>query len=243
MTNAIKISDLSLIKNNKTIFSNITFEVEKGSLCAICGKNGAGKSLLLKVIKGLEKQSSGTIEINGKDLSKDKGKRIRALGMVFQNADFQIVSETVEKDIAFGLENIKHPNIEEKVDEVIELLNLTKHRKQRPSTLSGGEKRKTAIAGIIAMEADIIFLDEPFANLDYPSIVTVLHTLLDLKKLGFTIVVVTHEIEKFLAHIDKVIILNEGKIAAIKDAKDSIEDLKKNEIFVPELPFEKITWL
>ena len=243
MATAIKITDLTLTKNNKTIFSNINFEIEKGSLCAICGKNGAGKSLLLKVIKGLEKQTSGSIEINGQDLSKDKNKRIRTLGMVFQNADFQIVSETVEKDIAFGLENIKHPNIEAKVDEVIKLLNLTEHRKQRPSTLSGGEKRKTAIAGIIAMESDIIFLDEPFANLDYPSIITVLKTMLELKQLGFTIVVVTHEIEKFLSHVDKVIILNEGTIRSIAGARESIEELRKNEIFVPDLPFEKITWL
>lgn len=245
MGEILRIENLAWKTGGRNIFSSVSFSVEEGSFTLLCGRNGAGKSQLLKTLKGLQNPSEGKILLRGEDVSKDRNRRLHALALVFQDADVQSVGETVEKDIEFGPENLGWPSdrIIAKREEVIALLGLEAKRKQRPATLSGGEKRKLAIAGVLAMEPEVILLDEPFANLDYPSTVTVIETLLTLHRKGHTLIIVSHEAEKFLAHTDRVLILKEGSLIFDGPSRESMEALRAADVYLPRLPFEELSWL
>ena len=233
-------------EKSKPILLDISFAIEKGSFTLITGPNGSGKSLLLKCIKGLLKPTSGTIVLDGVDMTHSAKKRLSFIGLVFQDAETQIVGQTVERDILFGLENLELPPAvqQERLFTVANLLDLHKQLSQRPRTLSGGEKRRLSIAGVLVMQPKLLIMDEPFANLDYPSVVQVLKTLLQLKSEGHTIILVSHEVEKILAYIDNVIILSEGKIAA-QGCPSSVRPLfTNNGVYVPlDTPLEDLTWL
>ena len=201
---------------------------------------------MLKCIKGLLKPSSGTILLDGEDLTKRTKERLTSVGLVFQDSDTQIVGQTVERDILFGLENLQLPLAEQmkKLEEVAILLHLTKQLKQRPRTLSGGEKRRLSIAGVLVMKPKLLILDEPFANLDYPSVVQVLKTLLTLKNEGHTIILVSHEVEKVLAYIDLALILEQGKVTLQGTPAQLYSQFRNHGVYVPkEATIEELTWL
>jgi biotin transport system ATP-binding protein len=134
--------------------------------------------------------------------------------MMFQDADSQIVGETVYEDVAFGPENLclERAAIQKRVNRALRVVGLQDLADQRPHLLSGGEKRRLAIAGVLAMEPRVIVFDEPFASLDYPGVKQVLQHILDLHRSGHTIVVTTHDLEKIIAHADRLIIMQGGKI-------------------------------
>ena len=239
---------LTVEKLTKTIDKNellrdISFSVDKATITLIAGKNGSGKSLLLKCLKGLEKPTNGTILIEGKE--KKERARMSLFGLVFQDTSLQIVGSTVTKDIAFGLENLNmsEREIAQITERMLLLFSLEKNRDKNPRVLSGGEKRRLCIAGVIAMESKILLLDEPLANLDYPSILLVLETIKKLKEEGFTIIIVSHEAEKLLALTDNTIILKDGEIVAKGKSRDMLNDLRENMIYLPQIPFEEMTWL
>lgn len=234
----------------QTILHDITFAVNPGEFVVMTGRNGSGKSLLLKCIKGILQPTGGNIFIDGKEVSNDASFRNRSIGLVFQDADSQIVGQTVERDIAFGLENLKvqEPEFSQRIESVVHLLGLGPMLHQRPRTLSGGEKRRLAIAGVLVMKPKLIILDEPFANLDYPGVVQVLQTLVELHKQGHTIMMVSHEIEKVLAHADKLVLLDSGRIIAATHPKEVLPVLEDFGVRVPsfhgvQLPLEEMTWL
>ena len=235
---------------NKTILNNINFTVDKGSLCIIAGANGSGKSVLLKCIKGLLKPKSGTITINNENLSSKTKERRSKIGLVFQDADSQIVGQSVEKDIMFGMENLNLDNNtkKERLFNITTLFDLNDKLKRKPRELSGGEKRRLAIAGILVMNPDIIFLDEPFANLDYPSIIQVLKTLLLLQKEGHTIIIVSHEIDKIAAHSQKIILLEKGKVIKADKSENVLPLLLDHGVYVPKnneklVDIKELSWL
>lgn len=241
----LSVDNLSFSIDGTKLLTNISFSLEKGSLTLVAGKNGSGKSMLLKCLKGLEKPDEGTISIEGKALKKER-ERMRAFGLVFQDTSLEIVGSTVKKDIAFGLENLKmeRAKIEETTNRMISLFNLEKLQNLPPSVLSGGEKRRLSIAGVLAMEPQVILMDEPLANLDYPSIKMVLSTLLKLKKKGITIVIVSHEAEKLLSLTDNTIILSEGRISGIGKSREMMKELRENEVYLPpKAEFEDLSWL
>ncbi len=240
----LSIKGLSKTIDNTLLLDNITFSVEKGTLTLIAGPNGSGKSLLLKCIKGLERPSSGSITGDGIELKKEKD-RMKFFGLVFQDTSLQIVGSTVEKDIAFGLENQKRSvrEIKEKTDEMLSLFSLEKIRNKDPRVLSGGEKRRLSIAGVLAMDSPVLLLDEPLANLDYPSVKMVLESLVKLKEKGVTILIVSHEAEKFLALTDNTIIIRDGKIAGEGKSRDMTKALRENNIYLPDVDFEDLKWI
>ena len=244
MDEILEVRNLSLNIRDKQILDNISFTLKKGSFTALCGRNGAGKSQLLRTLKGLRKQTSGNILIKGEDVSKKKQKRLSSIGLVFQESDLQIVGETVEKDLRFGPENLgwSENKINTKVEKMLSLFSLTHLKDRRPNTLSGGEKRRLAIASVLAMEPDMIFLDEPFSALDYPSVISLIDTLIMLNQNGVTLCVVTHEVERFLAHTTNTILLKNGKIIYDGSSQESLEELKKGDVYVPNLPFKELTW-
>jgi biotin transport system ATP-binding protein len=186
---------------------DVSLEIERGVCTVISGANGSGKSLLMAIIAGLENQSAGELEVQGK------------VGLVFQDADSQILGETPREDVAigvprpacFGKKNEKKavvPIVEKALGETGLLA-----RADFPSRfLSGGEKRRLAVAGVLAMNAEIIVFDEPYSNLDYDGVVqtnTIIKGLLESKK---TVVILTHELEKCLGFAKKFAVLFKGKI-------------------------------
>lgn len=234
---------------NKTIgkeklLSDISFSVEKGSINLIAGPNGSGKSLLLKCLKGIEKIDSGRIIYCGEEKKKRRD-RMNLFGLVMQDTSLQIVGQTVKKDIRFGLENQnrKIEEIERITEEMLSLFSLKEIENKDPNVLSGGEKRRLSIAGVLAMQAEVLLLDEPLANLDYPSVLMVLKTLKELKEKNITTLIVSHEAEKLLSLTDNTILLKEGRVVEVGKSREMIDKIKENSIYLPNLPFEEITWL
>ena len=244
MEKALEVRDLTLSINNHKILDNLSFSLDKGSFAVLCGRNGAGKSQLLRCIKGLVSPDGGEILVDGVSLNAKA--RMKKMAIVFQDADMQIVSQSVEKDVAFGPENmgLDRKEIKRRVENALSLMGLEGKVKQRPQTLSGGEKRKCAIAGILAMEPEVILLDEPFANLDYPSTLSVIRALNTLHGKGYTILVVSHEVEKFLFHADTLFILEEGRMKEKGRADEIYFKLPSYDIYLPKnASFEELSWL
>ena len=241
----LSVENLSFSIDGNPLLKDISFSIEKGSLTLIAGRNGSGKSMLLKCLKGLEKPQEGRIILNGKVLKKEK-ERMKAFGLVFQDASLESVGSTVKKDIAFGLENLRweRERIDNTTDRLISLFDLEKQKNLPPSVLSGGEKRRLSIAGVLAMEPEVILMDEPLANLDYPSVKMVLSTLLELKSKNVTVLIVSHEAEKLLALSDNTIILSEGRIKEQGKSRDMMDALRNNDVYLPpKAVFEELSWL
>ncbi len=192
----------------------IDLTISKGELFLICGPNGSGKTTLLRIIAGLIRPSKGYINING--FSPDSMIFRRMVGVIFQDPDAQIIGETVREDISFGPENmgLKKREIEERVDRAIARMGLKGLEEKPCYLLSGGEKRRLAIAGVMAMNPEVLLFDEPFSHLDYPGISELLKYLIQLHKEGHTIIITTHDIEKIITHVDRIAVLKDGEIKA-----------------------------
>ncbi|GHV66267.1 ABC transporter ATP-binding protein [Spirochaetia bacterium] len=193
---------------------DINLEIYEGECLVITGANGSGKTLLVRILTGLMDASSGDALYRGTPVSKCLPLIRRSVGIVFQDADSQIVGETVEEDIRFGPENLKLPKdeIENRVRDVLKTLDLEGKKETPPRHLSGGEKRRLAAAGVLAMGCDTVIMDEPFANLDWPGVEQVLTIILNLRANKKTVVILTHELEKVLAFADRLLILAGGKV-------------------------------
>jgi biotin transport system ATP-binding protein len=194
--------------------SGIDLDIHEGECLLIAGANGSGKTLLMRMLTGLVEPSGGEILFKGKPLAECKKTIRSSVGFVFQDADSQILGETVEEDIRFGPENLKLPEavIRQSLEETLTVLDLSSKRDFIARNLSGGEKRRLAVAGILAMGCGTIIMDEPFANLDWPGVIQVLKILRGLKKSGATVIVLTHELEKVLAFADRLVILSGGTV-------------------------------
>lgn len=195
---------------------NISLEISDGECVIIGGENGSGKSVLMSIIANLEEADSGNIELNG-----------QKVGLVFQEAETQILGETPAEDIAFGPKNLgwKKNQVEQAVQNALKKVGLEKKSEFPARFLSGGEKRRLAVACMIAMNLPIIILDEPYANLDFGGVKQVNFLVKQLKSEKKTVIILTHEIEKCLALADKFIVLFRGK--KVFDGKPE-DGLKQN---------------
>ena len=206
----IKLTDVTKFfgGSEKPVLNGISFSVFDGDCVVVSGPNGSGKTVLMTLIAGLEDPSSGSIVRNGKDTGKLR------IGLVFQEADAQILGDTVEEDALFGMRDSKLPKevIAQRLEMVLMQLGLYEKRRSPARSLSGGEKRRLAVAGILMMEADMIIFDEPFANLDFAGVVQVTAMIEQLQREGKTIMVLTHELEKVLALANRLIILHKGNL-------------------------------
>ncbi|HCM26033.1 MAG: ABC transporter ATP-binding protein [Treponema sp. GWB1_62_6] len=203
-----------LFPDGTEALAGVDLDIEADECLVIAGSNGSGKTLLMRTLVGLTDSSEGSALFRGVPVAKDPGAVRRAVGLVFQDADAQLVGETVEEDIAFGPRNLRLPQAEitARVAAALEAVGLSDKRKAPPRRLSGGEKRRLAIAGVLAMGCEAIIMDEPFANLDWPGVEQVLRAVSDLRSTGHAVVVLTHELEKILAHADRLAILDRGSI-------------------------------
>jgi len=213
--NIIEIEKLTHRFADGTIgIEGIDLNIREGSLVVIAGHNGSGKTTLLRHLNGLLLPTEGAVRLAGVPVGEDLLRARQFVGMMFQDADSQIVGETAYEDVAFGPENLRleRAEIKKRVDRALGIVGLQDLADQRPHLLSGGEKRRLAIAGVLAMEPRVIVFDEPFASLDYPGFKQVLQHILDLHRCGHTIVISTHDLEKVIAHTDRLVIMQAGKI-------------------------------
>ena len=213
--NIIEIQNLTHCFSDGTLgIQEISMNVREGEFIVIAGRNGSGKTTFLRHLNGLLLPHSGTVRLGGVSVSDDIVRARQMVGMVFQDADSQIVGETVYDDVAFGPENLclDRPEIRKRVLAALSAVGLGDFADQRPHLLSGGEKRRLAIAGILAMKSRVLVFDEPFSNLDYPGVQQVLAQILSLHLVGHTILLTTHDLEKVLAHADRLLIMGNGKI-------------------------------
>jgi biotin transport system ATP-binding protein len=215
MSAIIEINDLTHRFADGTVgLDGVTLEIEAGAFVVIAGANGSGKTTLLRHLNGLLVPTAGSVRVAGVCVAEHAMQARMLVGMVFQDADSQIVGETVRDDVAFGPENqrLGRAEIDRRVDEALAATGMMHLADKRPHLLSGGEKRRLAIAGILAMRPRVIVFDEPFANLDYPGVRQVLDQILRQHRAGCTIVVTTHDLEKVLAHADRLIFMRGGRI-------------------------------
>lgn len=218
--------------NEKTALSNINLTIRKGEFVGIIGHTGSGKSTLIQHLNGLVKPTSGNIVYNGEDIFEEpiakskkqaralkgaKMKRIRQkIGLVFQYPEHQLFEMTVAKDIAFGPTNmgLEQEEIDRRVDEAMKMVGLDeKYKEKSPFELSGGQKRRVAIAGVLAMQPDYLILDEPTAGLDPKGRDDILSQIQSLQKeKGITVILVSHSMEDVAKHVDRIIAMGKGRV-------------------------------
>lgn len=214
--------------------NSVSFNVSEGEFVLIAGSNGSGKTVLMNLIAGLDKPSEGSIKVYGE------------AGLVFQDADCQILGETPYEDVSFGVKNkgYKKEQVKEKVEKALKETGLLHKKDAQARAMSGGEKRRLAVAGIIAMDRDLIIFDEPFANLDYPGVKNVCAILKELKEKKKTVLILTHETEKILGLCDRMIVLDKGEIRFDGTPEEGLkEDLEKWSIRNPNAKNEGLLWL
>jgi energy-coupling factor transporter ATP-binding protein EcfA2 len=226
----------------------IDLSISRGEFLLICGSNGSGKTTLMRLISGLFKATTGSIRVTSPNATDSPNGAQHFIGMVFQDADSQIVGETVREDVSFGPENLGLPpdKVAERVTWAIRLMGLEAISEKPCYLLSGGEKRRLAIAGVLAMGPEIILFDEPFSHLDYPAIQEVLRHMITLHQKGHTLVVTTHDVEKVIAHVDRVAIIHKGELKAAGPPDDMVTKLSRFGIRPPcyaLLGRERISWL
>lgn len=221
----IKIDNLNYIYDENTPFEkraldDINLEIEEGEFIGLIGHTGSGKSTLVQHLNGLVKVKSGHLYIDGQDISKKdtKFKSIRQkVGLVFQYPEYQLFEETIYKDIAFGPKNLglSDEEVEKRVIEAMEIVGLDYEelKDRSPFELSGGQKRRVAIAGVVAMKPKVLVLDEPTAGLDPHGRDEILSEVCDLFKKGnITVILVSHNMEDIARIVTRILVMDKGKI-------------------------------
>jgi biotin transport system ATP-binding protein len=193
---------------------DISFKIMAGEFVVMAGPNGSGKTTLFRHLNGLLTPHSGDVRVNGISVSADVLRARQMVGLVFQDADSQIVGETVYDDVAFGPENLclDPAEVSRRVTMALSAVGLEHLSDRKPHRLSGGEKRRLAIAGILAMESQVLVLDEPFANLDYSGMLQVFSRIITLNQAGKTIIVSTHDLDRTMGHAGRLILMKNGSI-------------------------------
>ncbi len=216
----LEVKDLKYSYNKDyQALKGVSLKVEKGEMVALLGKNGAGKSTLFLHLNGIYEPDEGHVFIDGEELKYDKKSLIKfrqKVGIVFQNPDDQIFAPTVEEDVAFGPLNLGLPmeEVQNRVEEALERVGMRGYEKKAPHHLSGGQKKRVAIAGILAMKPEIMVLDEPTAGLDPQGVVNLSKLLDELNSEGITILISTHEVDLVPNYAKRVFVLVDGLLIA-----------------------------
>lgn len=211
-----------------TALKNLSVAFARGRRTAVMGRNGSGKTSLFALLNGLQRPQSGAIRFAGKTLNYDRGSLLQlrqAVGMVFQDPEHQLFSASLFEDVSFGPMNLGLPEAEvrSRVDRALELLGLTALLERPVHDLSFGQKKRACIAGILAMQPEVIVLDEPFAGLDAVMTHDLIATLDKLGRHGVTLIVATHDVDFARNWADEIIVLREGELLAQGEATDVLQ--------------------
>lgn len=215
--------------NRKEILHGISWDIEEGEFIAIMGENGAGKTTLIKHLNGLLKPTLGEILVDGIDTRKSSIASIsKKVGLVFQNPEHQLFCETVREEILFSLKNFgfNEEIAEKRTAKMLEILNLTRYAKTSPFMLSGGEKKRLALASVLAWDPKYIILDEPTIGQDHEQKSKLGNFIKQLNSQGKTVIIVTHDIEFVAETKPKIVLLSKGKIIAKGSCTDILTDEK-----------------
>ena len=250
---SIKIENLTYVYMPKTPFEkkaldNVSLEIEDGEFLAVIGHTGSGKSTLIQHLNGLLKPASGKIYVDGTDITDKDTKLVdirKKVGLVFQYPEYQLFEETIAKDIAYGPSNLglNEDEILKRVKKSMEMvgLNYEEYKDISPFELSGGQKRRVAIAGVIAMEPKVLILDEPTAGLDPAGRDDILEQIKLLhEKYNMTIILVSHSMEDVGRLAEKIIVMNDGHVelqGKPKDVFKEIDTLEKIGLAVPQVTY------
>ncbi len=250
MTPIIKTEDLTYTYSvgtpfEKTAVKNVNLSIEPGELIGIIGHTGSGKSTLIQHFNGLVKPTSGKIYVDGEDIWGDKYniRDVRfKVGLVFQYPEYQIFEETVYKDIAFGPKNMEldEKEIDRRVRETAALVGLTESQlEQSPFELSGGQKRRVAIAGVMAMEPKVLILDEPTAGLDPKGRDLIFEQIKNYhKRTGSTVLLVSHSMEDVAKFASKILVMNKSELFCYEDTPEvfkKAEEIGSMGLAVPQI--------
>jgi len=227
--------------NNIEALKGVSLTINNGDFIAIMGQNGAGKTTFIKHFNGLLKPSSGVVRVNGVETTKTSVAGIaKNVGFVFQNPDNQLFSETVEDEIAFALKNFgfDKETIEKRVTWALDFLSLSQYRKTSPFLLSGGERKRVALASVLAWNPETLVLDEPTIGQDHEQKEKLRQFIMQLQSEKKTVIMVTHDVE-FVAECNpRVILMQDGKIVADGKAKDILTNsklLEESSIVLPQI--------
>lgn len=246
MENIIEVKNLSYRYDHNSedyILKDVSFHVKQGEWLSIVGHNGSGKSTTVRLIDGLLEAESGDIIISGDKLTADNvWEKRRQIGMVFQNPDNQFVGATVEDDVAFGLENqgMNYPTMVKRVHEALELVGMQNFKEREPARLSGGQKQRVAIAGVVALQPDIIILDEATSMLDPEGRLELIRTVKDIKdKNHLTVISITHDLDE-ISLSDRVLVMKNGQVESTATPRElfsrpDLEDLGLDQPFVNQV--------
>jgi energy-coupling factor transport system ATP-binding protein len=236
---AVSCEKVSFSYSGSPALSDVSFEVRAGEYVGIVGPNGGGKSTLVRLLNGLLRPDSGSVRVSGCDPATEPFEVRRHLGVLFQNPENGLVAPFVEDDVAFGLENLGVPRDEmrERVSRAIRAVGLEGYEHREPHTLSGGEKQRVALAGLLAVEPEILVLDEPTSMLDAEGRGEVLERLEALRS-EKTVLHVTHHLEE-LVDADRILVLNDGGLVADETPERLLSDsdlLRENRLVLPVVP-------
>ena len=246
MENIIEVKNLSYRYDHKSedyILKDVSFHVKQGEWLSIVGHNGSGKSTTVRLIDGLLEAESGDIIISGDKLTADNvWEKRRQIGMVFQNPDNQFVGATVEDDVAFGLENqgMDYSMMVKRVHEALELVGMQDFKEREPARLSGGQKQRVAIAGVVALQPDIIILDEATSMLDPEGRLELIRTVKEIKdKNHLTVISITHDLDE-ISLSDRVLVMKNGQVESTATprklfSRPDLEDLGLDQPFVNQV--------
>lgn len=228
-------------RNGVEALKDVSVTIKDGEFVAIMGQNGAGKTTLVKHFNGLLKPTKGQVLVNNVDVSKVSIATLsKNVGFVFQNPDHQLFSETVEEEISFALRNFgfEENTVGNRVTWALNLLGLTQYRKTSPFMLSGGERKRVALASVLAWNPEMLILDEPTIGQDYQQKEKLRQFVLQMRTQKKTVIIVTHDVE-FVAECDpRILLMREGKIIADGEAKTILtkpEILEQASIVPPQI--------
>ncbi|MCD9026284.1 cobalt ECF transporter T component CbiQ [Cohnella silvisoli] len=237
---AIEVREVTYTYGNIKALNGVSFDIPVGTKVALMGPNGAGKSTLISLLNGLELSQKGEVRLFGEEVKRDNGHQLRRrVGVVYQDPDDQIFSMSVEEDVAFGPRNLglNEEEVLERVEQALISVGMKEMSKRSPFELSYGQKRRVAIAGVLAMRPELIILDEPMSFLD-PKGRDELQALLEnMHRMGLTIVVATHDVDFAAEWADHVLLLKEGKLIASGTVDLLYEDelLERASLHLPRL--------
>lgn len=241
----LQATDLSYSIGGKTVLEDISVRFSTPELTVLTGPNGSGKTLFLQLLAGLIRPVRGEITMDGRAFPGGNNRLGSRVGMVFQLSERQILGQTVEEDILFGLSRLglSRQEVESRLEECLNWSGLVTYRTQNPHSLSGGEMRRLALASVIAMGPEFLLLDEPFVGLDYSGATQVLSLLLSLREQGKGIIVVTHSLDAILAHADRLVIQKQGRIIADGLPERILPYLEDHGVRRPPLKLPEMSWL